>query len=84
MDKQLLVDVATLSANLAVIEYALAHIEARFVSGDTKNLRTAVKLCQTVVNKWLEESTKDAEMDKRTERTRTIPVKNRRRISATR
>lgn len=63
MDKQLLVDVAALNVNLAIIEYALVHIENRFISGDTKNLGRAVKNCQNIINKWLEESTKDAKMD---------------------
>ncbi len=65
MDKQQLVDIATLNAHLAVIEYAICHIEDRFVSGDTKNLRTAAKQCRAIINKWLGEiSNETAEMDK--------------------
>ena len=66
MDKHLLSDIANLNAYLAVIEYAIWHIENRFTSGDTKNLNTAAKQCRAIINKWLEESTKDAEMDKQT------------------
>lgn len=54
MDNQMLVDVVTLSTHLAIIEYAIVHIEDRFISGDTKNLRAAAKQCRTIIDKWLE------------------------------
>ena len=60
MDKQLLVDVAALKAHLAIIEYAIVHIEDRFISGDTKNLRAAAKQCRNIIDKWLVEESKDA------------------------
>lgn len=67
MDKQMLVDIAALNAYLAVIEYAIWHIEGRFTSGDTKNLNTAAKQCRAIINKWLGEiSNETAEMDKQT------------------
>ena len=46
-----LLEIARLKANIAIAEYANAHIQTRVQNGDTENLEAALKRCREIVDR---------------------------------
>lgn len=58
-----LLEIARLKANIAIAEYASAHIQARFTNGDTENLEAALERCREIVDRLVKQEEMDNGMD---------------------
>lgn len=56
-----LFEIARLKANIAIAEYANAHIQTKVQNGDTENLESALERCREIVDRLAKQEEMDDE-----------------------